>query len=199
MGRDARAGSTPAPSTQKPSIMNPIYIFLITDFEEIEAIATIDVLRRAELNARSVSLTGEKIVVGKHNVPVTADLLFEEVRFEEAEMLVLPGGTANYNSHEGLKRELKKFYDNGGKVAAICASPMVLGGLGILKGRYATCYPGFEQYLEGSTLQTDKAVVKDGNIITGKGPGLTTDFALTLVETIAGKEQRDEIAAQLLV
>lgn len=98
-----------------------------------------------------------------------------------------------------MKKELRAFANKGEKVAAICASPMVLGGLGLLDGKNATCYPGFEQYLKGATLQTDKAVVVDGNITTGRGPGLTIDFALNLVEQLAGKEKRDAVAAGLLV
>ena len=179
--------------------MKTIFVFLITGFEEIEAVATIDVLRRAGLNVKTVSLTGERTVAGNHNIPVTADLLFEEAPFETAGLLVIPGGTPAFSEHEGLKKEVRAFYDKGEKVAAICASPMVFGGLGILKGRKATCYPGFEKYLEGATLQTDWAVVVDGNVITGKGPGLTIDFALTLVEIVAGKAKRDEVAGQLLV
>ena len=179
--------------------MKTIFVFLITGFEEIEAIATVDVLRRAGLNVKTVSLTGDKKVVGSHGVPVTADLLFEEVLFPAAEMLVLPGGTPAYNTHEGPKKEIREFYDKGEKVAAICASPMVFGQLGILKGRKATCYPSFEEYLEGAILHTDQPVVVDGNVITGKGPGLTLDFALALVEILLGKAKRDEIAGQLLV
>ena len=179
--------------------MKTIFVFLIDGFEEIEAVATVDVLRRAGLNVRTVSLTGRQTVTGSHHIPVTADLLFEEVLFQTAELLVLPGGTPAYNTHEGLKKEIKAFYDKGEKVAAICASPMVFGGLGILKGRKATCYPSFEEYLEGAILHTDQPVVVDGNVITGKGPGLTVDFALALVEILAGKAKRDEVAAQLLV
>lgn len=179
--------------------MKTIFVFLINGFEEIEAVATVDVLRRAELNVRTVSLTGEEVVPGSHGIPVTADLLFEDVPFEKAELLIIPGGTPAYNGHEGLKKEIKAFYDKGEKVAAICASPMVFGGLGILKGRKATCYPGFEKYLEGAELHTDRPVVVDGNVITGRGPGLTIDFALKLVEIMVGKEKRDEVAAQLLV
>lgn len=179
--------------------MKPIFIFLTTGFEEIEAVATIDVMRRAGLNVQTVSITGQQMVTGSHNIPVSADMLFEDAQFDSAELLVIPGGTPAYNEHEGLKSAVKAFYDKGGKVAAICASPMVLGGLGILKGRKATCYPGFEQYLEGATLQTDRAVVIDGNVTTGKGPGLTIEFALALVEIVAGKAKRDEVAGQLLV
>lgn len=179
--------------------MKTIFLFLTTGFEEIEAMATIDILRRAELDVKTVSLTDSKQVVASHQVPVIADLMFDEVDFSKAEMLVLPGGTTKFNEHENMKKELLAFANKGRKVAAICASPMVLGGLGLLRGKNATCYPSFEQYLEGATLQTDKAVVVDGNIITGRGPGLTIDFALKLVELVAGKEKRDAVAAGLLV
>lgn len=179
--------------------MKTIFVFLTTGFEEIEAMGTIDVLRRADLNVKSVSLTESKQVVSSHQIPVVADLMFDEVDFSTAEMLVLPGGTVKFNEHEGMKQQVLAFAQKGEKVAAICASPMVLGGLGLLQGKNATCYPGFEQYLTGATLQTDKAVVVDGNIITGRGPGLTIDFALKLVEIIAGKEKRDTVAGGLLV
>lgn len=174
-------------------------MFLITGFEEIEALATVDILRRAGLPVRTVSLTGETAVTGSHGVTVVADTLFEDVDFNTAEMLILPGGTPAFSEHEGLKKSVKAFYDCGGKVAAICASPMVFGILGMLKGRNATCYPGFEKYLEGALLQTEKAVVIDGNVITGRGPGLTIEFALTIVEILAGKSTREQVASQLLV
>lgn len=179
--------------------MKTIFVFLTTGFEEIEAMATVDILRRAELDVKTVSLTGDKIVVASHGVPVVADLLFEDTDLSKAEMLVLPGGTTKFNEHEGMKKEVLAFANKGEKVAAICASPMVLGGLGLLKGKNATCYPGFEQYLTGANLQTSEAVVVDGNITTGRGPGLTIDFALKLVELVAGKEKRDAVAAGLLV
>lgn len=179
--------------------MKTVFIFLTTGFEEIEALGTIDVLRRGGLDVKSVSLTGNKEVVGSHQIPVIADLKFEEVDFSQAEMLILPGGTTKFNEHEDMKKEVLAFANKGEKVAAICASPMVLGGLGLLKGKNATAYPGFEQYLDGATLQTDKAVVIDGNITTGRGPGLTIDFALSLVEQLVGKKTRDAVASGLLV
>ncbi len=179
--------------------MKTVFLFLIDGFEEIEAVATADVLRRAKLDVKTVSLTGRPVVTGAHGIPVTADTIFEKAPLETAGMLVLPGGTTAYNDHAGVKKAIVDFYGKGGKVAAICASPMVLGGLGILEGRNATCYPGFEKYLAGANLQTDRAVVVDGNVITGKGPGLTVDFALTLVEILAGRATRDEVAGGLLV
>lgn len=178
--------------------MKEVYVFLITGFEEIEALATVDILRRGGVNVKSVSLTGEKIVVGSHDIPVVADLLFEEVDCAAAELLVLPGGTTRYNDHEGVKAAFLDFANKGNPVAAICASPMVLGGLGLLEGRKAISYPGFEKYLKGATL-VDQPVVVDGNITTGKGPGLTFDFALKLVEHLNGKEKSDEVAKELLL
>lgn len=180
--------------------MKDIFVFLTTGFEEIEALGTIDILRRAGLSVKSVSLTDSKQVTSSRNVTVVADVMFDEVKnFADAEMLVLPGGTPKFNEHEAMKKEILAFANAGKKVAAICASPMVLGGLGLLKGKRATAYPGFEKYLEGATLQTDQAVVVDGNIITGRGPGLTIDFALKLVEIVAGKDKRNEVANGLLV
>ena len=179
--------------------MKTVFVFLTTGFEEIEFTTTVDILRRAEINVKTVSLEESREVVGSHQIPIRADLLFDEVLFETAEMLVLPGGTVRYNEHAELKKALVDFHSKGEKVAAICASPMVFGGLGILKGRKATCYPSFEQYLEGAILHTDQPVVVDGNVITGKGPGLTIDFGLELVEILAGKAKRDEVAGQLLV
>lgn len=179
--------------------MKTIYVFLTTGFEEIEGLGTIDVLRRAGLDVKSVSLTGDRTIVASHGIPVVADVLFRDADFSKAEMLVLPGGTPKFNEHEEMKKLVFDFARKGGNVAAICASPMVLGGLGLLEGKNATCYPGFEKYLKGANLQTDKAVVVDGNIITGRGPGLTIDFALQIVETVAGKAKRDEVAAGLLV
>lgn len=179
--------------------MKTIFLFLTTGFEEIEALGTVDVLRRAGLEVKTVSLTDSKQVISSHHIPVVADLMFDQVDFSCAEMLVLPGGTPKFDEHENMKKELLAFANKGEKVAAICASPMVLGGLGLLKDKNATAYPGFEKYLKGATLQLDKAVVVDGNITTGRGPGLTIDFALNLVEQLAGKTKRDEVAAGLLV
>lgn len=179
--------------------MKNIFVFLTTGFEEIEGLATIDILRRGGLNVKSVSLTGEKNVTASHGVTVVADLLFEEADFSLVDMLVLPGGTVKFNEHESMKEKLTAFANEGKWVAAICASPIVLGGLGLLKDKNATCYPGFEKYLEGAVLNTDKAVVVDKNIITGRGPALTFEFALKLVEVLAGKDKSEEVGQGLLI
>lgn len=179
--------------------MKTALVFLITGFEEIEALATVDILRRGGVDVKTVSLTKDKQVVGSHNIPVVADQLFEDVDFSSAKILILPGGTTNYNTHEGVKERLLDFFKTGREVAAICASPMVLGGLGILNGKKATCYPSFEKYLDGATLTTNEAVVKDGNVTTGRGPGLTFEFALEILEKLEGKDKRTEVAKGLLL
>ena len=178
--------------------MKEVYIFLTTGFEEIEALGTIDILRRGGVNVKSVSLIESKQVEGSHKILVAADLMFDEVNFSDAEMLIIPGGTVKFNEHNGLKETVKAFAQTGKNVAAICAAPMVLGGLGLLKGKKATAYPGFEQYLEGAEF-IKTSVVVDGNIITGRGPGLTMEFALKLLEILEGKAKSDEVAGQLLL
>lgn len=179
--------------------MKKALIFLTTGFEEIEALATVDILRRGEIDIKTVSLTNEKIVVGSHAIPVVTDLLFSEADFSITDMLILPGGTPKIDDHEGLKKEVLAFVEANKDIAAICAAPMVFGGLGLLNGKSATCYPGFEKYLEGAILKTNDAVVVDGKIVTGRGPGLTFDFALQLLQILAGLDKRNEVAKGLLL
>ncbi|MDR0833225.1 MAG: DJ-1/PfpI family protein [Candidatus Symbiothrix sp.] len=176
-----------------------VFLFLATGFEEIEAIGTVDILRRGGLDVTTVSITDELQVLGTHNIPVSADEMFENVDFSSGDLLVLPGGgsgSENLGSHDGLKNLLKQYAGAGKKIAAICAAPMVLGGLGLLQGKRATCYPGYEETLRGATI-VDAGVVKDGNIITGKGPGYTFDFALALVAELQGQVKAGEVAAGL--
>ncbi|MCL1943040.1 MAG: DJ-1/PfpI family protein [Candidatus Azobacteroides sp.] len=181
--------------------MGTIFIFLATGFEEIEAVATIDVMRRGGLIVKSVSVTGQKLVEGAHGISVTADELFEDVDFLKAAMLVLPGGmpgASNLGNHAGLKNLLTGFHAENKPIAAICAAPGVLGGLGILDGKKVTCYPGFEDKL-GKAVHTGKPLVVDGNVITGKGPGFAVTFGLGIVEYLKGKDAADEVAAGLLL
>ncbi|MDR1368904.1 MAG: DJ-1/PfpI family protein [Dysgonamonadaceae bacterium] len=174
-----------------------VFVFLANGFEETEAIATIDILRRGDLRVNTVSITGNKLVTGAHGISVIADGTFDEADFSNGSMLVLPGGmpgASNLNAHEGLKNLLSFYYEAGKNVAAICAAPLVLGGLGILKGKKASCYPGFESQLTGATT-TGNPVEKDGTVITGKGPGYVADFALALVAELQGKAKANEVAA----
>ncbi|MDH6305798.1 4-methyl-5(b-hydroxyethyl)-thiazole monophosphate biosynthesis [Parabacteroides sp. PF5-5] len=181
--------------------MKKAFVFLATGFEEVEATGTIDVLRRGEVETTVVSITGDCKVTGAHGLQLVADKLFEETDFTDADALILPGGmpgSSNLNAYAPLKDLLVKHYDQGKVVAAICAAPLVLGGLGLLKGRRATCYPSFEPQLIGATI-TGEAAVIDGNVVTGKGPGLVFDFALALVKVLNGKPIAEEVAAGLLL
>ena len=177
--------------------MSKALIFLVDGFEEIEALATMDILRRGEVELKSVSITGKREVKGGHNISVMADILFEQADFN-VDMLIIPGGTIAFNDHAPLKKQIKAFADSGKRIAAICAAPMVLGGLGLLKGKRTTCYPGFEHYLDGAEFAPEK-VITDGNITTGRGPGLALDFALEVLCLLKGKEAADKVAGQLLL
>ena len=183
----------------KKSKMEKVFIFLTTGFEEIEALATIDILRRGGVNIQSVSLTGDRTVTGSRQIPVIADCLFEEVDYADAQMLILPGGpgTSKMNEHEGLKQEILVFAHQGKLLAAICAAPMVFGSLGLLHNKKATCYPGYEKYLTGAHI-TGTPVVVDGNITTGRAAGYTFDFALELLSQLKGKEVAEEVAGKIL-
>ena len=143
----------------------------------------------------SVSVTGDKVVTGSHQISVVADILFEEMDGKEADLLVLPGGipgTPNLKAHDGVTALLKAQYEAGKYIAAICAAPLVFGGLGFLKGRKATIYPGMEEELIGAEASTDSVVV-DGNVVTSRGVGTAIPFALKLIELLCGKEKADQI------
>jgi len=167
------------------------YLFLDNGFEEIEALTTVDLLRRANIALTTVSMTGEKQVTGSHQITVLADRLFADCNFSDAEMLILPGGATHLETHQNLCDLLLKHNDENKLIAAICAAPSVLGRLGILKGKQATCYPGFEEYLGESYV--GGLVVESKNIITAKGPGLSSDFAFCLIEKLAGSETADAV------
>lgn len=180
--------------------MKKVIVFLAEGFEEIEAVSIIDILRRAEITVTTVSVSTEKTVKGAHSIKIEADELFDNVDFKSYDMIVLPGGmpgAKNLNEHEGVKSQLMTFAKEK-QIGAICAAPMVLGGLGLLKGRRATCYPGFEPELI-EAITTGEPVTIDGNITTGKGPAYAIKFTLQLIETLAGKAARDEVANGLLV
>lgn len=181
--------------------MKQAFVFLATGFEETEAIGTIDTMRRGGIQVTIVSITGEKHVIGAHHVTVTADCLLNEADYSLADALVLPGGlpgSTNLNDCEPLKEHLLDQYRAGKIVAAICAGPIVLGGLGLLKGRKATCYPGFEAKLIGATY-TANGTETDGNVITGKGPAFVFHFGIALVKALRGEAVAEEVAAGLLL
>lgn len=167
------------------------YIFLDNGFEEIEAITTIDLLRRANIALTTVSVTGQEWVKGAHDILVKADALIADTNFSDAEMLILPGGATKLHECQQLCNLLVQHNEQAKLIAAICAAPSVLGRLGILQGKQATCYPGFESFLGESYM--DGLVVESKNIITAKGPGLSADFAFCLIEKLANTEIADQV------
>ena len=177
-----------------------VLVFFAEGFEEIEAFSIIDILRRADIDAKMVSITNSREVVGAHGVPVICDELLEQVSFDEAEALVLPGGlpgATNLDACVPLGQQLKAFHKAGKTVAAICAAPIVFGHQGILEGKKATCYPGCEGELKGATVTSEGTVI-DGNVITGKGPAFAAEFSLALVRHFKGKEMETELRQGML-
>jgi len=167
------------------------YLFLDNGFEEIEAITPMDLMRRAGIALTTVSLSGKEMVLGAHNIAVEADGLFEDIDFSDAEMLIIPGGATQLHVHAEFCELLKEHDRQGKQIAAICAAPALLGELGILQGKQATCYPGFEGKLGESHV--GGLVVESKNIITAKGPGLASDFAFCIIEHLAGSDVADEV------
>ena len=178
-----------------------VAVHLADGFEEIEAITIIDVLRRAGVDVVTVSITGKLDVYGAHQIKVSADVIFEQVNYDEIFMIVLPGGmpgSSNLNEHKDLRAQIVLFNDANKQLAAICAAPLVYGNLGILNGRRAVCYPGFEKYLKGADI-LNIPVTESGNITTGRGPGVAIKFALKLVEKLVSVQEAEQVADQMLV
>lgn len=182
--------------------MKQSYVFLADGFEEMEAIGTVDILRRAGMKVLTVSVKDAKEVTGAHDVPVIADALLRDVVIDNAGWLVFPGGmpgAQNLYECEALQELLKSHVEKGGKVAAICASPaVVLGQLGYLDGTNATCYPGFEKLCVGAKLLDERSVT-DGNVITANGPSSVTNFAYAIVVADKGKEVADKVMTDMLL
>ena len=181
--------------------MKAVCIFLAEGFEEMEAMFPLDIMRRGGLNVKTVSVTGNKTVISSHQVPIVADLLFEELKEEDVEMIVLPGGlpgATNLDAHAGLDKLIMSFAAAGKPLAAICAAPMVYGKRGLLKGKKATCYPGFDKFLEGAEYTGNMVEVVD-NFILGKGPGAAPAFGFTILEKFAGAEKALEVKKGMLL
>lgn len=174
-----------------------VYLFLADGFEEIEALTCVDILRRADIDVETVGVTGKR-VNGAHGIVVEADIIISECG--DADMLILPGGgvgTENLKASEDLSALISNAYEKDAYIAAICAAPTVLGGLGLLSGKKAVCYPGLEQGLTGA-LSSSERVCVDGKIITSMGPGTTSDFALALVELLKDKTVADALRKGML-
>ena len=180
--------------------MKKAVVFLAEGFEEIEAITIIDIVRRAGICVTVCYLGETPTVSGSHLISVKADKSFFEIDFENQDMIILPGGmpgAMNLNIHKGLKTVLERFNKEQKYIGAICAAPLVLGVNGILKGRQATCYPGFEKYLDGAENVND-GVVLDGHVLTGKGVAYAIAFSLKVVEMLIGKEIADDVSLKIL-
>ena len=178
-----------------------VYMLLGTGFEETEAIAPLDLLRRAGVETATVGITG-KIVYGSHKIGIEADILMDELDLSKLEMIILPGGlggVASARASRSTMDALKYAWDNGKYVAAICAGPTVLADLGITDGKKATCYPGCEDGMGSAILQENAAAVQDGRLITGTSAGCAIPFGLKLIEALKGKEEADRIANQIVI
>lgn len=180
--------------------MARVYIFLANGFEEIEGLTVVDLLRRAHIDIQTVSIEESIHVTGSHNITVKADCLYKDAKLDEADMLVLPGGmpgTINLLHCTQLVQKIKEFHKNNKLLAAVCAAPSVLGACGVLTGKKACCYPGYEEKLLGASIQHDP-VVQDANVITGRAMGVANDFALKLIEVLADKETALEVKESVL-
>lgn len=180
--------------------MKKIAIFFAEGFEEIEALTVVDLCRRAGITADMVSVTHSLHVTGSHGISVVMDKMLVEVDFDELDMLVLPGGmpgTLNLKKVPALMEQVKAFAESGKYIAAICAAPSVFGSLGLLKGKNACCYPGFEEELVGANVSLASYEV-DNNIITSRGMGCAIDFSLAIISALVGTEKAEEISTGII-
>lgn len=176
-----------------------IAVLLADGFEEIEALTPIDMLRRAGLEVVTVGITS-KIAVGSHGISVICDKLPEEVDLDDVSTVILPGGmpgSLNLDASPFTDKILEAVDANGGRIAAICAAPLVLGRRGLLRGKRATCYPGFENELSGA-VATGESVVTDGNITTAKGMGVALEFSKELISLLVSKEKAEELSSAIM-
>ncbi len=175
-----------------------VYVFLTEGFEEIEAITAIDLLRRADINTKTVALGSERLVNGAHGIPVQADEVLDdfEKNYNGADMLVLPGGGGVFKleGNERLSAIFNK--DSKTKVAGICAAPMVLASFGLVKGLKYTCFPSVAEKINGEFVE--QGAVTDGRLTTGRAAGTSIDFALELVGVLKGEKAKEDLAAEIL-
>lgn len=180
--------------------MKNVVVPLAEGFEEIEAVTIIDILRRAGFKVTTSSIGESLKVNGSHFLSIEADLPFAKIDFNMQDMIILPGGmpgAMNLNDHQGLKSVLKEYHEKRKHIGAICAAPLVLGQNGILSNRKATCYPGFEKYLEGAEI-VNEGVVYDGHLLTGQGVAYAIAFSLKVVEILVGRALALNVASKIL-
>ncbi|MBQ7635442.1 MAG: DJ-1/PfpI family protein [Bacteroidaceae bacterium] len=179
-----------------------LYILLANGFEEIEALATVDFLRRSGVDVRMASVTGTRMVTGAHAIPVMADCLMRRAEIEQSDGVILPGGmpgAETLRTNAVVRRIVETLAAADKLVAAICAAPMVLGDCGLLKGRRAVCYPGFEPWLKGAEVPEGEVVVEDGPFITSKGPGTALPFAEAIARRFVSAEQVEAVKNGMLL
>lgn len=176
-----------------------VYCFLADGFEEMEALCPVDILRRGECDVTVVGV-GEEIITGSHGVSVCTDLTDSEIVLDDnLDMIILPGGmpgTLNLEKNSNVRKAVDFCASNGKYISAICAAPSILGHMGLLKGKEAVCFPGFEEQLDCAKVSED-FVCTDGIIITAKGAGVAQEFGFKLLECLKGKETADRIKASL--
>ena len=180
--------------------MKKLAVFLADGFEEIEGLTVVDLCRRAGLSVVMVSVSNSLTVTGSHGIEIKADELLSQTDFQELDMLILPGGkkgTQNLESCTYLMEQLDASYAAGRQIAAICAAPSILGHRGILKGRKACCYPGWEAHLEGADVVYEETAVS-GNVITGRGMGCSVAFGLAVIAACCGRKEADRIGEQIV-
>ena len=178
-----------------------VYMLLGTGFEEVEAIAPLDLLRRAGIPVMTVGLNG-KIVCGSHGIGIEADITLDEMDLTDLEMIVLPGGlggVASCRASQPAMDALAFAWENGKYVAAICAGPTVLADLHITDGKNTTCYPGCESGMGSANVLCDAACVQDGKLITGTSAGCAIPFGLALIAALKGQDTADTIAKQIVI
>jgi len=176
--------------------MAKVLVFLADGFEEVEALSPVDLLRRASVDVEVVSISDELCVTGARKIKVLADRKLSDADFENAKMLVLPGGmpgTINLEKCDPLMKKVDQFVNEGKYVAAICAAPTILGHRGLLRDKNACCYPGMQDQLEGANVSYEEVTV-DNNIITSRGMGTAANFALKLVELMVDKATAENLA-----
>ncbi len=175
-----------------------IYVFLANGFEECEALAPIDILRRVGFDVLTVGVSG-KTALGAHNIPVVCDITTDKVVLENIKAIILPGGmpgTTNLENNETVQKAIDYAASNNLLIGAICAAPSILGHKGLLKDKNATCFPGFEKDLIGANF-TDNQVVRDGNIITAKGAGVAFQFGFELVSYLKDEKTANDLKIQM--
>lgn len=171
-----------------------VYILLADGFEEIEALTPVDILRRAGIAITTVSIK-DRIVTGSHNIPVSADKLITELNnVEDMDMLILPGGSGHelLDASNAVHAMINTAHERGKYIAAICAAPSILGKKMLLNGKKAVCFPGYEKYLYGAEISSEKVVV-DGQFITAKGAGAAAEFGFKLCELLSDKDTADKL------